>query len=161
MEFCHRPAEWVTFISCNDGPCGSPIIYTNIYSQCYFVHWHFQQCLIQSSSLANQDALLWIIASNGDEKEMVLFCKQRKKNYISTAKSYKSFKSVSASNPNMDYSALPLIRSVHLHKAQISGGHNMFLVSSQVFVLVRLKSVLLPVLNRRFLQASVLLTQVI
>ena len=148
MEFCHRPGEWVTFISCNDGPCGSPIICTNIYSQCYFVHRHIQQCLIQSSSLANQDAILSIIAINGDEKEMVLLCKQRKKNYISTAKSYKSFKSVSTSNPNMGYSALPLIRLVRLHKAQISGGHNMFLVSYQVFMLVQLKSVLLPVLNR-------------
>ena len=51
-------------ISSNNRPFGCPIIYTDIYSQCYFVHWHLQQFLIQSSWLADWDAILLIIASN-------------------------------------------------------------------------------------------------
>ena len=35
------------FITSNDCPFGCSIICTDIYSQCYFVHWHLQQCLIQ------------------------------------------------------------------------------------------------------------------
>ena len=34
-----------------------PIICTDTYSQCYFLRWHLQQCLIQSSSLVSQDAI--------------------------------------------------------------------------------------------------------
>ena len=30
----------------------------HIYWQCYFVHWHLQQCLIQLTSLADRDAIL-------------------------------------------------------------------------------------------------------
>ena len=44
-------------ITNNDCLFGCPIIYIDIYSQCYFVHWHLQQCLIKSSSLANRDAI--------------------------------------------------------------------------------------------------------
>ena len=42
---------------------GWPIICTDTYSQCYFGHWHPQQCFIQSSSLVGQDAI-YIKASN-------------------------------------------------------------------------------------------------
>ena len=48
------------FITSNDRPFGCPISCIDIYSQCYFVHWHLQQCLIQSSSLANQNAIFVI-----------------------------------------------------------------------------------------------------
>ena len=41
----------------NNLPFGHPIICTDIYSQCYFVHWRLQQCFTQSSSLANQDTI--------------------------------------------------------------------------------------------------------
>ena len=46
------------FITSNDCPFGCPIICRDIYSQCSCVHWYLQQCLIQSSSLDNQDAIL-------------------------------------------------------------------------------------------------------
>ena len=36
---------------------GCPIIYTDMYSQCYFGHWHLQQCLIQLSSLVSHHAI--------------------------------------------------------------------------------------------------------
>ena len=36
---------------------GCPIICTDIYSQWNFVHWHLKQCLTQSSSLADRDAI--------------------------------------------------------------------------------------------------------
>ena len=44
-------------ITSNNRPFDCPIICTDIYSQCYFAHWHLQQCLIQSSLLVNQDAI--------------------------------------------------------------------------------------------------------
>ena len=37
-------------ITSNVRPLGCPIICTDIYSQCYCVHWHLWQCLIHSSS---------------------------------------------------------------------------------------------------------------
>ena len=37
----------------NDRPFGCPIIYTDIISQYYFVHWHLQQCITQVTSFAN------------------------------------------------------------------------------------------------------------
>ena len=36
---------------------GCPIICIDTYSQCYFRHWHLQQCLIQSSSLVSRDTI--------------------------------------------------------------------------------------------------------
>ena len=36
---------------------GCPIMCIDTYSQCYFGHWHLQQCLIRSSSLVGQDAI--------------------------------------------------------------------------------------------------------
>ena len=45
------------YITSNNRPFGCPIIYTGIYSQWYFIHWNIRQCFIQSSSLANQDAI--------------------------------------------------------------------------------------------------------
>ena len=35
-------------ITSNDHPFDCPIIYIDTYSQCYYVHWYLQQCLIQS-----------------------------------------------------------------------------------------------------------------
>ena len=52
---------FITSINC---PSGCPIICTDIYSQCYFVHCHLEQCLIHSSL----DAILSIIASNGKQE---------------------------------------------------------------------------------------------
>ena len=43
------------FIISNDRPLGCPIICSDIYSQCYYVH--LQKCFIKSSSLANRDAI--------------------------------------------------------------------------------------------------------
>ena len=45
------------FITSFNRTFGCPIICTDTYSQCYFGHWHLQQCLIQSSSLVGQDAI--------------------------------------------------------------------------------------------------------
>ena len=36
---------------------GCPIIYIDTCLQCYFGHWHLQQCLIQSNSLVSRDAI--------------------------------------------------------------------------------------------------------
>ena len=46
-------------ITSNNRSFGCPIICTDIYSQCYFVHWHPQQCLIELNSLANWDAIFF------------------------------------------------------------------------------------------------------
>ena len=51
----------------NDRPFGCPVIYTDIYSQNYFVHWHLQQFLIRSSLLLIGTPYFSIIASNGKE----------------------------------------------------------------------------------------------
>ena len=44
-------------ITRNDHSFDCPIICTDIYSQYYCFHWHLQQCLIQSSSFVNQEAI--------------------------------------------------------------------------------------------------------
>ena len=48
-------------------PFGCSLMCTDIYSQCYFVHWHLQQCLIQSSSLAKRNAIFIDKTSNKPE----------------------------------------------------------------------------------------------
>ena len=48
-----------------------PIICTDISSQCYFVHLHLQQHLIQSNSVANRVPHLSIIASNDPQQNLI------------------------------------------------------------------------------------------
>ena len=52
-----RCERLTNFITSYDRPFGCPIMCSDIYSQCYYAHWHLRQCFIQLSSLANQDAI--------------------------------------------------------------------------------------------------------
>ena len=60
---------WTTYkylssnITSNDRPFGCPII-TELCSQCYFVHWHLQQCLIHQAHWLLGTPYLSIIVSN-------------------------------------------------------------------------------------------------
>ena len=49
----------------NDLTLGCPIIYTDIYSQCYYVHWHFNNTWYKQAHWIILMPYLAIIASNG------------------------------------------------------------------------------------------------
>ena len=58
----------LAFITSNCRHLSCPIVCTDIYSQCYFVHWHLQQCLTQSNLLDDWMPYLSAIASNVTER---------------------------------------------------------------------------------------------